>query len=116
MLKYEHVNVAVSRTNILNDINITFPKGQITTIIGPNGCGKTTLLQCLNGCSKVTAGTITVDNENILSLPLKERAKRIAFLPQIRTVIPVLPVRTLVEHGRFPYLGLQDVKQIKIMK
>ena len=47
MLKYEHVNVAVSRTNILNDINITFPKGQITTIIGPNGCGKTTLLQCL---------------------------------------------------------------------
>ena len=61
MLKYEHVNVAVSRTNILNDINITFPKGQITTIIGPNGCGKTTLLQCLNGCSKVTAGTITVD-------------------------------------------------------
>ena len=72
MLKYEHVNVAVSRTNILNDINITFPKGQITTIIGPNGCGKTTLLQCLNGCSKVTAGTITVDNENILSLPLKE--------------------------------------------
>ena len=92
MLKYEHVNVAVSRTNILNDINITFPKGQITTIIGPNGCGKTTLLQCLNGCSKVTAGTITVDNENILSLPLKERAKRIAFLPQIRTVIPVLPV------------------------
>lgn len=40
MLKYEHVNVAVSRINILNDINITFPKGQITTIIGPNGCGK----------------------------------------------------------------------------
>ena len=72
MLKYEHVNVAVSRTNILNDINITFPKGQITTIIGPNGCGKTTLLQCLNGCSKVTAGTITVDNENIRSLPLNE--------------------------------------------
>ena len=105
MLKYEHVNVAVSRINILNDINITFPKGQITTIIGPNGCGKTTLLQCLNGCSKVTSGTITADNENILSLPLKERAKRIAFLPQIRTVIPVLPVRTLVEHGRFPYLG-----------
>ena len=47
MLKYEHVNVAVSRTNILNDINITFPKGQITTIIGPNGCGKTTLLHFL---------------------------------------------------------------------
>lgn len=76
MLKYEHVNVAVSRTNILNDINITFPKGQITTIIGPNGCGKTTLLQCLNGCSKVTAGTITVDNENILSLPLKEKSQK----------------------------------------
>lgn len=113
MLKYEHVNVAVSRTNILNDINITFPKGQITTIIGPNGCGKTTLLQCLNGCSKVTAGTITVDNENILSLPLKERAKRIAFLPQIRTVIPVLPVRTLVEHGRFPYLGFTRRKTDK---
>ena len=70
--------------------------------------------KCLNGCSKVTAGTITVDNENILSLPLKERAKRIAFLPQDKNQLSLyFHVRTLVEHGRFPYLGFTRRKTDK---
>lgn len=53
MLKYEHVNVAVSRTNILNDINITFPKGQITTIIGPNGAAKQPFFSALMAVLKL---------------------------------------------------------------
>ena len=105
MLSYKHVSVSVSGTHILEDIGIDFNDGNITTIVGPNGCGKTTLLSCLNSSAKVTAGNICINDIDFLKLPLKERAREVAFLPQIRTVIPVLPVRTLVEHGRFPYLG-----------
>lgn len=113
MLSFKHVDVSVSGTHILKDINVDFNDGEITTIIGPNGCGKTTLLSCLNSSAKVTSGNIMLDDINLLSLPLKERAKKIAFLPQVRTIIPTLPVRTLVEHGRFPYLGFSRRKSKK---
>ncbi len=110
MLEYQHVSVSCKHTPILADISLSFPKGKITAIIGPNGCGKTTLLQCLNGMSTVTSGSIFLDGENYLKLPPRERAKRLSFLPQVRTLIPSLPVRTLVEHGRFPYLGFSRKK------
>ena len=110
MLEYRHVSASCQRTPILEDISIRFPKGAITAVIGPNGGGKTTLLQCLNGVSHVTEGQILLNGVDYLKLPLKERAKKIAFLPQVRTIIPSIPVKTLVEHGRFPYLGFSRRK------
>lgn len=110
MLEFSHVSVSCGHTPILKDISVSFLPGQITTLIGPNGCGKTTLLQCLNGVSKVTAGSIRLNGEDYLKLPPKVRAQQLAFLPQVRMVIPTLPVRTLVEHGRFPYLGFSRKK------
>ena len=70
MLSFENVDVSVSGTHILKNINVKFNKGEITTIIGPNGCGKTTLLSCLNSSAKVTAGHIMIDGTDFLSLPL----------------------------------------------
>lgn len=113
MLEFRHVSANCNLVPILNDISVCFQKGEITTVIGPNGCGKTTLLQCLNGSSKVTAGSILLDGRDYLSMSLKERARRLSFLPQVRTIIPALPVRTLVEHGRFPYLGFSRRKTQK---
>lgn len=110
MLKFNHVSVSVNHETILSDINLEIKKGTITTIIGPNGCGKTTLLQTLNGSSKVTAGEILLNGTDYLKFPNQEKAKNIAFLPQVRTIIPSLPVKTLVEHGRFPYLGFSRRK------
>ena len=113
MLEFSHVSATCQHTKILTDISVSFPTGEITTIVGPNGCGKTTLVQCLNGVSKVTSGQIFLEHEDLLNIPLRERAKRIAFLPQVRTIIPTLPVRTLVEHGRFPHLGFSRRKTEK---
>lgn len=110
MLEFQHVSVSSQRVPILDDISVSFPKGAITTVIGPNGCGKTTLLQCLNGSSKVTKGSILLEGKDYLGLSMHERATRLSFLPQVRTIIPSLPVKTLVEHGRFPYLGFSRRK------
>lgn len=113
MLKFSHVDASCGFTLILNDISIAFHTGEITTVIGPNGCGKTTLLQCLNGSSRVTSGSISLDGMDYLAMPLKKRAQRLSFLPQVRTIIPSLPVQTLVEHGRFPHLGFARRKSQK---
>ena len=113
MLEFRHVNISCGTASILKDISVEFKQGEITTIIGPNGCGKTTLLQSLNGSSKVTSGSILLDDLDYLAMPLKERARRLSFLPQVRTIIPALPVRTLVEHGRFPYLGFARKKSAR---
>ena len=110
MLEFKNVSVSCGHTPILNQISVSFPKGLITVLIGPNGCGKTTLLQCLNGASQVTSGEILLENQDFLQFPLKERARKISFLPQVRSIIPAIPARMLVEHGRFPYLGFSRKK------
>ena len=110
MLEFRNVSVSCQHMPILNDISLTFRDGEITTILGPNGCGKTTLVQCLNGASTVTAGQIFLNGQDFLKISPKERAREISLLPQVRTIIPAIPVKMLVEHGRFPYLGFSRRK------
>lgn len=105
MLEFKNVDVSISKVPILNDISVSFERGKITSIIGPNGCGKTTLLQTINGVSQVTNGTVLLDGEKFFDIPLKERAKRISFMAQFRGSAPNISVKGLVEHGRFPYMG-----------
>jgi len=105
MLEFKNVDVSVSKTPILKNINVSFENGGITSIIGPNGCGKTTLLQTLNGVSAVTSGKILIDGEDYLSFGVRDRAIRLSFMPQFRESAPNISVRGLVEHGRFAYMG-----------
>lgn len=105
MLEFKNVDVSVGKTPILKNISVSFEPGEITSIIGPNGCGKTTLLQTLNGLSTVTSGQVLLDGEAFLDLPFRERAKRLSFLSQFRDSAPNISVKGLVEHGRFPYMG-----------
>lgn len=113
MLSFQNISVSCQGTPLLENISVSFPKGKITTVLGPNGCGKTTLLQCLNGSSKITEGHIFIDDLDFQALSSLQRAQRLSFLPQVRTIIPALPVQTLVEHGRFPYLGFTRHKSAK---
>ncbi len=104
-LQFASADISVGHTPILHHVSLSFPQGQITVLLGPNGCGKTSLLQCLNGMSTVTSGSLTYQGRSLIDMPGRERARKIAFLPQVRSIIPSIPVHTLVEHGRFPYQG-----------
>ena len=119
MLNFSHVSVSCQHKQILKDISVSFKKRTISTLVGPNGSGKTTLLQCLNGVSTVTNGQIFLEENDYLKLSPKERAQKVSFLPQVRTILPALPVKTLVEHGRFPYLGFarrKNERDVAIVK
>ena len=104
MLKFNHVYASYNNNLVLKDINVTFEKNKITTIIGPNGCGKSTLLQCVNNQVNISNGNIYFRDIPLNDIDIKEKAKSIAILPQIRSISSIT-AKSLVEHGRFPYLG-----------
>ncbi|MDD5936463.1 MAG: ABC transporter ATP-binding protein [Clostridiales bacterium] len=105
MLMYDDITVMIKDKTILNNISATFPYGTITCILGPNGCGKSTMLQALFSPKLIKGGKIYLDDKPLFEYPAREKAKRIAYLPQLHE-IPPISVRTLITQGRFPYTGM----------
>ncbi len=112
MIKLNNITAGYNKVEIIKNINIAFEEGSITSIAGKNGCGKTTLLRTASNLLKPYSGEITIRGENISSIPIKELAKMVSFLPQLRAV-PNITVFNLVMHGRYPYLGFSRTPQKK---
>ena len=102
MITIKNLKVTLDNEQILHDISAIFPENKVTTIIGRNGCGKTTLLRAIAGLNKAE-GEILWKDTDLKAISVKDHAKIVAFLPQSREV-PAVSVRSLVSHGRFPYL------------
>lgn len=112
MIKLNNITAGYNKVEIIKNINIAFEEGSITSIAGKNGCGKTTLLKTASNLLKPFSGEITIRGKDISSIPGKELAKKVSFLPQLRTV-PNITVFNLVMHGRYPYLGFSRTPQKK---
>ena len=102
MITIKNLKVTLDNEQILHNISAIFPENKVTTIIGRNGCGKTTLLRAIAGLNKAE-GEILWKDTDLKAVSVKDHAKIVAFLPQSREV-PAVSVRSLVSHGRFPYL------------
>jgi iron complex transport system ATP-binding protein len=91
---------------VLDCISLYIKPGETWAVIGKNGCGKSTLLKCIAGLLRTSRGTISINGKPIDSYSAKERAHRIAYVPQAggRT-LPPYPVADFVMLGRFPYQG-----------
>ncbi len=89
---------------VLHDVSLSFPQGQVTALIGPNGCGKTTLLRAACGLLAPASGQILYGGRELRSFGRKEFARLVSLLPQVRDV-PNLRAGQLVAHGRYPHLG-----------
>ena len=90
---------------VLDGLSLALPAGCLTGIVGPNGCGKSTLLRVIDGVLGAAAGEVLVEGDALGSLPARERAERIALLPQIHRT-PSMTVEALVSCGRYAHMGL----------
>jgi iron complex transport system ATP-binding protein len=107
------------KTRGFKDINFTLEHEGILTILGPNGCGKTTLLKCIDQLLKLDGGSISVNNKDLCSLSRVEIAKAIGYVPQFHQPSFSFSVLDAVLVGRAPHIGLlQSPKKedIKIAK
>jgi iron complex transport system ATP-binding protein len=87
------------------DFNLEIPTGKITTLIGANGSGKSTILKTMSRLLAPTGGAVYLEGESIHRMPTKAVAQRLALLPQGSQTPSGITVKDLVEYGRFPYRG-----------
>lgn len=104
MLELCGIAAGYGGTPVLREVSFTVPKGSLTALIGPNGCGKTTLLRAAARQLPLLAGEILLDGRPVSSYGRTEFARKAAFMPQVRSV-PAITAGALVAHGRFPHLG-----------
>lgn len=105
MININNISFSYHEEAFIQDLSVTFPVGQITSIIGPNGSGKSTLLMLICRILQLSKGQITLDNRNIKEISHKDYAKKIAVVHQKNSIDQDLDVETLVGYGRLPYLG-----------
>lgn len=79
MLKLERISKSFDGINILNELSLEIPTGQIISILGPSGSGKTTLLNLILGISEVDDGKIIFNNEDLTHVPMEKRGFNIVF-------------------------------------
>ncbi|MEZ4514525.1 MAG: ABC transporter ATP-binding protein [Chloroflexota bacterium] len=113
MLEMKNLYVGYYRDlNILQDLNITAREGQITTILGANGVGKSTTLKAVYGFLKPNDGDILVDGKSILGVPTHQRIELgLAYIPQQPGVFRHMSVRENLEVGAWTFR--KDKKRIE---
>lgn len=104
MLEIKNLCGGYPDKKVLHEVTFSAHAGETTAIIGPNGCGKSTLLKSIVGILSPASGQILFQGQDLLTLPSKQMAKKIAYLSQTKQ-IPDISVKRLILHGRFPYLS-----------
>ena len=82
LLKVNNLGFKYDNIKILKDISFALETGDFVGILGPNGCGKTTLLNNINRWLKPYKGNIYINKSNILKMGIKDLAKKVATVPQ----------------------------------
>jgi branched-chain amino acid transport system ATP-binding protein len=102
LLKASDVSAGYGDVEVLHGVDIAVKAGEIVCLIGSNGAGKTTLLRTLSGMTKVSAGAIIFEGENVLGLPAQEIVRRgIAHVPEGRRLFAGMTVRENLLMGSY---------------
>lgn len=119
MIHLKDFSIGFGSRILLDKVNTSFGKGQLTALIGRNGSGKSTLLRAIAGLNRRYSGEIILDGKDIRSLSPGEVARSLAFVTTERTRIPNLRCEDVVAIGRAPYTNwigrMQDIDRHIVM-
>ena len=99
----EALKVGYDGRIIVPSFDVEIKKGKITSVIGANGCGKSTVLKAIGRIIRAEGGAVIVNGTDIKELKNRDIAKQMAILPQTPTAPGTMTCRELVGYGRFPY-------------
>ncbi len=105
-MEVRDVHFSYGKNKILKGASLTIEKGRITTIMGANGCGKSTLFSLMTKNLIPGKGKIFLKGKNINNLRLNEFARKVAIVHQYNTASDDITVERLISFGRTPHLGL----------
>ncbi|MFP3396703.1 ABC transporter ATP-binding protein [Brevibacterium sp. H602] len=99
----ESLDLAYDQRQIVSDLDVSIPDGKFSIIVGPNACGKSTLLRALARLLPPAKGTVLLDGNNIEKMKTKKIAQRLGLLPQSSIAPDGITVAELVSRGRHPH-------------
>jgi len=105
-LVVQDATIGYGRVAISEGLNVDIPEGEFTVILGPNACGKSTLLKALARMLKPSAGRVLLDGKDIHSQSTRAVARRLGLLPQAPIAPDGITVADLVARGRYPHQGI----------
>ena len=105
MLNMEGISFSYREKPVLQDVDLEVCKGEIIGILGPNGCGKTTLLKLLNRNLKPQKGRVLMEGVDLEEVSKRKIARQIAVVPQSNEIRFAFTVRDIVSMGRMPFLS-----------
>ncbi|MFF7280205.1 ATP-binding cassette domain-containing protein [Streptomyces griseorubiginosus] len=105
-LSADTVTLAYDQRVIAEELSVEIPDHSFTVIVGPNACGKSTLLRALSRMLKPSQGKVLLDGQVIQSMPAKKVARTLGLLPQSSIAPDGITVADLVGRGRYPHQGI----------
>ncbi|HSA52248.1 MAG TPA: ABC transporter ATP-binding protein [Yinghuangia sp.] len=102
----DNLTLGYDKRTIARDLTVAIPDRSFTVIVGPNACGKSTLLRALARMIRPTAGHVLLDGRDIASMPAKQVARTLGLLPQTSIAPDGITVADLVARGRYPHQKL----------
>ena len=102
----QSLTVGYADRTVIEDLNLEVPPGRITAIVGPNACGKSTLLRSMSRLLAPRSGQVILDGKSVHRMPAKELARTLGLLPQSPIAPEGITVADLVGRGRHPHQGL----------
>ena len=91
---------------VLQDVSLDVIANEVVYVLGPNGCGKSTLFNCLSGVFTPLAGQVLLDGEDLIHMTARRRARHIGLVPQNHAAAFAYSARDMVLMGRAPHLRL----------